>query len=540
MNHHSLLRSGAARRTGALVAATALAAAGLAAQPTPSLAAAADSEQYDAAPAAAGADWLSGQLTDGLVHNDEYAFDDIGLSVDVALALDAVGGHDDTVVAIVAAAEESLPSYIGEDPEQYAGATAKAALLAELVDGGDARSYGGTDLIERLEGLTSEDGRIADQSQWGDYANALGQAYAVRALESAGSTEAAAATGALLEQQCAAGYFLLDLGKSCDAEGASADTDVTAVAVLSLLPQTDGLLEGTVDTAVEQAVVAAIEWLAGNQAGDGSFGGGSSTEAPNTNSTGLAGWALGAAGRIEPAERAAAWVRAQQLGNAGVCTPYRAADLGAVAYDRSGLTAARKDGIDSALRDQFRRASAQAVPALRWTPAEPVDSYIVDDFDRFERAGTRLSPVFGGFPTGSKVCVTLRDESRLTVADDGGYSGATFRLPGGTARRVFTAMTESGESFRRVYRVLDRLDVPVKVKKAVVRRGARQVLKIRGLERGESYRVFFRGKRVDAGTVRRPTTTVRFPVTGKLGKAKVRVVGEFGNRKAVRTFRVKR
>ena len=41
-----------------------------------------------------GADWLAGQLTDGLVHNDQYAFDDYGLTIDVALGLAAAGGQD--------------------------------------------------------------------------------------------------------------------------------------------------------------------------------------------------------------------------------------------------------------------------------------------------------------------------------------------------------------------------------------------------------------------------------------------------------------
>ena len=35
--------------------------------------------------------WLDKQLTDGLVHNDQFDFDDYGLSIDVGLALDELG-----------------------------------------------------------------------------------------------------------------------------------------------------------------------------------------------------------------------------------------------------------------------------------------------------------------------------------------------------------------------------------------------------------------------------------------------------------------
>ena len=46
----------------------------------------------DASPSGTAAGtWLSGELTNGLLHNDQYDFDDIGLSVDAALAELALG-----------------------------------------------------------------------------------------------------------------------------------------------------------------------------------------------------------------------------------------------------------------------------------------------------------------------------------------------------------------------------------------------------------------------------------------------------------------
>ena len=49
-------------------------------------------------PAGHGATWLSGQLTNGLVHNPNFGgFDDYGLTIDTAFGLRAIGGHQSTV-----------------------------------------------------------------------------------------------------------------------------------------------------------------------------------------------------------------------------------------------------------------------------------------------------------------------------------------------------------------------------------------------------------------------------------------------------------
>jgi hypothetical protein len=64
------------------------------------------------------------------MHNDQWDFDDYGLSIDAALALQAVGGHDDVVTAVGQAIRAHYYSYTsgadwGSD-DRYAGATAKA------------------------------------------------------------------------------------------------------------------------------------------------------------------------------------------------------------------------------------------------------------------------------------------------------------------------------------------------------------------------------------------------------------------------------
>ena len=59
-------------------------------------------------------------------------------------------------------------------------------------------------------------------------------------------------------------------------------------------------------------------------------------------------------GAFPKASRAAAWVRNLERHN------------GAIAYDKAAFRAAKKDGITSATRDQWRRATTQAGPALRY------------------------------------------------------------------------------------------------------------------------------------------------------------------------------
>ena len=140
-------------RAATLLAVPALTLTALAATSAPASAA------VDPTPVDVGASWLSSQLTDGIVHNDQYDFDDIGLSADVGLGLAAVGGHDDTVHAIAAAVEprahdEWYTSTYDGVTTLYAGSLAKAAVFAQTA-GADPTDFGGEDLISELEGTVS-------------------------------------------------------------------------------------------------------------------------------------------------------------------------------------------------------------------------------------------------------------------------------------------------------------------------------------------------------------------------------------------------
>ena len=266
---------------------------------------------YDPQPVKAGAGWLTDQLTDGLVNNEQYQFDDYGLSIDVALGLHAADKKPTVVKEITKAVAKNVGFYTTYQSDTYlniyAGATAKAAVLAEI-QGKDPHAFGGTDLVTQLEGRVAAaapiTGRIEDAFDptdefGGDFANVIGQAYAAQALALAKSAKAGAASAFLLQQQCAKGffrqYFTTDKTRpdqSC--QGApraerGASTDATALAVLAL--------QDVKGAKAKASVKKAVAWLKDTQLADGSFTDtGKAKGTANSNSTGLAGWALGEAG----------------------------------------------------------------------------------------------------------------------------------------------------------------------------------------------------------------------------------------------------
>lgn len=329
-----------------------------------------------AAPDDRSAGWLTRQLDGGLVHNDQFDFDDYGLTADTAIALAAIGGEGRTVRRISRALADNVRSWTTgvdfESSDIYAGSTAKAVVLAQTA-GRTPRSFGGVNLVRQLGRLVSTRGntrgRIQDRAET-DYANVLGQSFAVQGLSRAGSGKADTALAFLLRQQCSRGYFRLNFApatsarQSCDAGTrltSAPDTDATALAILSM--ETIRKPGRT----VRAAIADGVRWLKRRQAANGSFGGGTSTRGKNTNSTGLAAWALGEAGACGTATKAAAWVKRFQV------QPDESAALagekGAIAYNRAALRSADANGIGVAERDQFRRATSQAAPGLSYLAA---------------------------------------------------------------------------------------------------------------------------------------------------------------------------
>ncbi|HSU02157.1 MAG TPA: hypothetical protein VLK03_06370, partial [Nocardioides sp.] len=178
------------------LAATALGAGVLAAppasaDPTPALQAAKAAARTDSTPSTIAAQWIAGELTNGLVVGEFGP--DFGLTIDTGMALSTVAGQGATVTAINNALEPRIAEYVGDGTkESYAGPLAKAAAFARTAKK-NPTSYGGRNLLAELEARTADAaaagatpnplaGRVSDKSEFGDFANVVGQSYAVRAL----------------------------------------------------------------------------------------------------------------------------------------------------------------------------------------------------------------------------------------------------------------------------------------------------------------------------------------------------------------------
>lgn len=317
-------------------------------------------------PAEAGLTWLAGELAahDGMltVTFGTDAYPDPGLTIDAILAelAGGNGGHA-AVAAAIGAVDAAVFDYVNQQStfpaDRAANATAKALLLQEVV-GADLGPT--VDLEADLRSLMATDGdeigrfNDTDLQGFGNYANGLGQALAVLALDRTAGGVPADAIDFLLDQQCPDGSFRLyyfgyitsydpfeTVGDLSCTDPADGDVDATALALSALLavPSTPAVADG---------IAGAVGFLTGTQLPSGGFVG---TGATNANSTGLASQALRAAGAGAEADRAAAFLADIQL---RTCT-----DFGALAYDEAGFAA----GI-AANRDQWVRATTQAVLGL--------------------------------------------------------------------------------------------------------------------------------------------------------------------------------
>ena len=302
--------------------------------------------------AVAAAGWLGRQLAagNGLINGT------VGLTVDAIYALAAAGVGGDQLSASAAAVQASGEGYIGT-PDQIAAtfaAVAKVALALQIA-GLDPTAFPGTagsrDLLAEIRSVLNADG------SFGSYDDPFLHGFALIALGRTAVGAPAVAVQWLEQQQCtepsAAGAFGYE---GC----ATADPDYTAVAV-------QGLLAAGVP-ADDPVVVAALDWLQGQQAAGGIAG--------NTNSTGLAAQALLAGGRSEVAAASAAYIGGLQIGCATLPgTALTPADVGAIAWKPASLTDAAQFGIDAGNLGEFQYASVQAVfglgaPALGELTAE--------------------------------------------------------------------------------------------------------------------------------------------------------------------------
>lgn len=522
------------RRLGALVASSALALSGLALVASPAQAVGADPR-----PVTIGISWLESQLTDGIIvgryldGENEVTYEDFGLTMDTGLSFAALGN-----TAGASTISDALEPQVAEAYESfgttYTGSAAKAAVFAEVA-GDDPTSYGGVDLIALVEQNTAEDAPIVGRIQnvndaWGD-ANVFGQAFAARALATAGSTEAAAAIEFLLSQQCDAGFFRLDFAapaaedQTCEGGVATDDsdphTDATAMAVIQLTSITGHA--GLIDPALAKAKT----WLLAQQRADGSFSGGPGTDVPNSNSTGLSGLALGRLGATEAATEAAVWVRSRQADELAGCPSQLSGATGAIGYDDATVAAGRADGITIGTEDRWRRTTAPILPVLAYAPAATPALKVSGPTT--VKGGSVVVYTVSGVVPGDKVCVTALGLRKPVAAGAAGTGRVAFTMPTGTWTRTITVRDRTSASVGLQVLVLGKKTLTVSVPSTVKSRTSVPVT-VTGLYPGEPVRITLNGVKVRTGFANtKGVFTSTFGAGTTLGKGVVRAYGKYAD-----------
>jgi hypothetical protein len=314
----------------------------------------------------AAGDWLAGQLTGGIAYNEQFDFDDIGLTLDVYLALQELGVRPGAQDRILDAVEPQVGGYVGADGEAYAAQYGKLLTAVQLGDRRPGR-YAGGGLFATLRTLVKDDGkragRASDRSEFGNFTETIGQSFVVEAFALAGRLPLAkSTTGYLLKQQCDRGYFRESMKGSLTCQGGrskgvgEASVDATAIAVEALRTARRAGVKGLRDD-----IRDAHRWLRDAQNRNGSFTG---NDVPNANSTGLAASALAHSAYPAAARKAARWVSRRQVTASNSAGTPLADEVGAVAYSTSTFRAGESDGITVTTRDEWRRATAQAAAGL--------------------------------------------------------------------------------------------------------------------------------------------------------------------------------
>ncbi|MCC2593231.1 hypothetical protein LKO27_07395 [Tessaracoccus sp. OS52] len=358
-------------------------------------------------PVDAAAKWLLDEAPNGTLPN--FLGDpDWGLTTDAALGLAAVGASEVELEKFRSAVEGAIRDgnygyYDLGDGSTYidAGGVAKVLLIAAQA-GADSRAYGGRDLVATLRGELAG-GRLAG-------ANTFGQSYAIMGLAAVGEN-VEEAVSFLLQQQCPSGDFRLTPStQPCTSTAENADRDTTAVAIRALRAAAD--LGAGVD--VEASLTKAVDWLVSDQEEDGGWIGSRWTATPNTNSTGLAAYAL-AGLSAEAVTKAAGWTASLQLTSGD--------DAGAVAYDADAFAV----GMSPNSRPQWHRATSQALYALAAVAA-------VDPEPTPEQTPTATATVTATATATTTVTATAGAPTRPTASPAPGrdlYETPGFHTSGG-------------------------------------------------------------------------------------------------------------
>lgn len=481
-------------RAGALLAGGALVASGLTlAGPSP-VASAADVPSPEAKAAVT---WLNGQLSNGLLSGN------VGTTMDYGLSLIASETQTPALLdQLNAGITGGLDAFIAAS-WQPNGARAKAAYYYQVA-GLDAASL-----------VADTKAAVDDTTGQVDGGTPYSQAWAVLALKTAGDAEAAKAAEALVATQCPSGAWSYD----CSAP----DPDITAYSVLALLPYDE-------DVAATDAVDLAVQWLTSVQSATGGI---AANGTENSNSTGLAAWALGEAGEAAAAAKSASWVAARQLAKLAGCASALDPEAGGIAYSSATLATTRTNGT-IANRSQWTLATAQALAGLAYL-SNPVAGRVYGPTG-YVRAGTTVTVRTAGLRAGQPACLAGFGNARAVAGP--GY--ATVKLPVATGNRVL-ALRWVGGGVTTTIKTLGAKTFRPKVRSARVKRGGLQVVTTTGLAPYERFTLRYAGRTIRTATA---TATGVARVSFRVGRVKglksVVVLGQFSNRRGTTTFRVVR
>ncbi len=506
------------RRAAALAGAGALTLAAVTGVATP---AHADTDQ---GPARAAAAWMIANLgPDGLLPGWGGS-GDLGMTLDLGSELVAVGGFDDDVSAIADLLETDGPAWTVNGTK--GSSTAKA--LAFTSDAGVDAQLGAVDLTAAIEGMVidtgASTGRIDDAP--GGYDSTWTQIWSVKGLVARGSAKATEAVDYLVSQQCADGWFRdalptdLDADQSCVSDAtASAGLDTTALAVLNLAPYVDST------PALAPVVEKAADWLVTQQGADGSYS--DPWMGPNANTTGLAAWALDAAGEDAAAARSAIWLRSLQV--AGECSAALGAEAGAIAYTPTELADAA-DGITPEGRGQWIMVGSQAIPGLLAAPSATRTPTV--QAPDFAKAGGTVTARVGGLAPGERACLTTPAGAQQLTGTNSDLTPAVPAASAGTL--TLTLRTTDGSTSASTV-VLGKTTLKVKPAKKKVKKGKRVKVTVKGLAAGERVTVTVKGvkKKVRGTANARGVFTAKVKAPKKKGKTKIKATGLYGNRKGV-------
>lgn len=501
------------KRAGAAAVGAAILAAGLTAvAPAPAAHAATDPGS-----AADAAGWLADEFS-------TLTSDEAGEAIDYGLAVEATGGPAEVLNSLTAGLNGVLTDFLppaAPAPSQWTAIN--VAMAADYYATVDATPPAETDLFNRFTGMVDDTTGQFGPGEW-----PYSQAYAVSALRGLESAELDKAREFLVGAQCDGGYWGFD-GDSCGF--GVTDIDGTALAVLALLPD-------AADPAVGAAIADAVAWMKSQQRADGGFGewgvnpGGTTSSGP---SSGLAGWALGAAGETAIAGEAAVWIRNHQAAAVTGCATPLDAESGAVAFDGDGYDEGTTEGIGDAVRGSWLNSTAQAYGALTFLPEHTDDLGL--GVPLFLDGGSTHRFVVSGLRVGERACFKIGKKRTWVRGNAKGKATVDAQVPDRTGFVGVTAATaDRGAGSETVVLAAKRLPFDLKDR---VGRGGKQVVKVRGLHSGERVVVRYDGAKVAGGKAATDGTfRATFPVGRKTGAHKVKVVGQFADRTATQSFQV--